>query len=87
MLVADADLLRDDLWAPLGLEPRQRIADNPLIVAEWLDRLAGIERPRLLPPAQWADPEADRTRALLLAALPLLAGLGAAFALRLKRQR
>ena len=38
-LVADADLLRDSLWAP-------RKADNAVVVAEWLDELAQVTRPR-----------------------------------------
>ncbi|HEU0097888.1 MAG TPA: hypothetical protein VFQ67_03850 [Allosphingosinicella sp.] len=39
ILVADADLLRDSLWAP-------READNLVAVAEWLDELAQVTRPR-----------------------------------------
>lgn len=43
-VVADADLLRDSAWAPNGLE--RPVADNPAVVGEWLDRLAGTPRPR-----------------------------------------
>ena len=43
-VVADADLLRDSAWAPNGLE--RPVADNPEIVGEWLDSLAGTPRPR-----------------------------------------
>lgn len=85
MLVADADLLRDELWAPLGAERHQRTADNPLVVAEWLDRLAGIERPRATGPVQWLDPDAVRIRAVLLALLTILAALGATLLIRNRR--
>ena len=81
LLVADADLMRDGSWMPpllRGDERHLRLADNPLIVADWLDRLGGIERERSARPVAWADPEADRWLALLLAALPILAALGAA---------
>ncbi|HEX9947037.1 MAG TPA: hypothetical protein VGA98_05800 [Allosphingosinicella sp.] len=46
-LVADADLMRDPLWAPDG--GGRRAADNPAIVGEWLDELAETprHRPRL----------------------------------------
>jgi hypothetical protein len=43
-LVADADLMRDALWAPDG--PGRRVADNPAILGEWLDELAGTPRTR-----------------------------------------
>lgn len=46
-LVADADLMRDSLWAPDG--PQRRTAENAAIVGDWLDELAGIRRDR--PPA------------------------------------
>ena len=74
-LVADADLLRDDLWTaptPWGAERHARIADNPLVVAGWLDRLSGIERERAAPAVAWQRPGASRGRALLLAAGPIL---------------
>jgi hypothetical protein len=90
-LVADADLLNDALWAQAALAPagslrHQRTADNPLVVAEWLDRLAGIERQRLGGKVAWLRAGADRTPALALALLPFLAALAAAATLaRLSR--
>ena len=74
-LVADADLLRDEMWAaptPRGAERHARLADNPLIVASWLDRLAGIERERAAPAVVWQQAGASRGRALLFAAGPIL---------------
>ena len=74
-LVADADLLHDEMWAaptPRGAERHARLADNPLIVAFWLDRLAGVERERAAPMVAWQRPGASRGRALLLAAGPIL---------------
>lgn len=86
-LVADADLLRDDLWAPHGPARHQRTADNPLIVAEWLDRLAGVDRDRLDGRVDWLDPEAPRALALLLGILPAgLAILPAAGVARPRRR-
>ena len=88
LLVADADLLRDDLWAaprPHGTERHARLADNPLIVAGWLDRLGGLERERAARPVQWQRPGANRALALMLAAIPILAGLAAAGRLRRRR--
>lgn len=88
-LVADADLLHDALWAgPDGSGARHvRTADNPLLVADWLDALAGIQRERVRRPVVWATRGSGaRTRALLLAALPgltLLAWVGVA---RLRRR-
>jgi len=47
LLLADADLVHDDLWLKTGSRGGQeRTADNPLVVADLLDRLAGIERER-----------------------------------------
>lgn len=48
-LVADADLMRDSLWAPEG--PERPVAENPAVVGEWLDELIGTarNRPRLEP--------------------------------------
>ncbi|HYW16849.1 MAG TPA: hypothetical protein VE891_11950 [Allosphingosinicella sp.] len=43
-IVADADLLRDSTWAPNGLD--RPVADNPEVIGEWLDSLAGTPRPR-----------------------------------------
>jgi hypothetical protein len=84
MLVADADLLRDGLWtvesAARGAERHLRTADNPILVADWLDRLAGQPRTRRDPPVSWLDSAKDRGFALFSGAIPialaLLAGLG-----------
>lgn len=81
LLVADADLLRDEVWTapgPRGAERHARSADNPLIVASWLDRLAGVSRRRAAAGVHWLLPGADRRQALLIAALPILLVLAAA---------
>jgi hypothetical protein len=89
ILVADADMLHDRLWAgegPAAGRRHIRIADNPLILADLLDLLAGRPRARVEPPVAWIDPAADRKLALGLALLPL--GVAAAPAiLRLLRRR
>jgi hypothetical protein len=71
ILVADADLMRDDLWAPFGPGRHQRTADNPLIVAEWLDQLAGTKRERLDGGVQWLDPDVSLASAIAFGLLPL----------------
>jgi hypothetical protein len=78
-VVADADLLRDALWAPNGLG--SPVADNPAVVGEWLDSLAGTprQRHRLAPETGGAGRLA--VPALLVAAA--LAGIG----LLLRRRR
>lgn len=78
-VVADADLLRDSLWAPDG--PERAVADNPTVVAEWLDSLEGRRRsrPRLAR-------EAGVTAGLLVPAL-LLAAAAAGTGLMLRRRR
>ena len=84
-LVADADLLHDSLWTlPIarGSERHARTADNPLLVAAWLDRLAGRERDRADAPVRWASPAADRAAVLALALLPLVAAAAIAAMLR-----
>lgn len=88
-LVADADLLQDGLWAapsPRGAERHLRLSDNPLIVAGWLDRLAGLDRPRAERPVHWQRPDANRGTALLLAFLPILGGFAAFAVFRLRRR-
>jgi hypothetical protein len=84
MLVADADLLHDRFWVapvPNGAGRAARLADNPLVVADWLDRLAGIERSRVARPVQWRDPAASQARAILAGVAP--AGLALLLALGL----
>ena len=69
-LVADADLLQDSLW---------RSADNPAVMGEWLDSLAGARRePSRMPAGPAVAP--------VLAALAA-AALGAWLLLRRRRMR
>ncbi|HEY0028616.1 MAG TPA: hypothetical protein VGC35_12175 [Allosphingosinicella sp.] len=50
LLLADADLVRDELWFGSGSGSGEgRTADNPLVLADLLDRLAGLDRPRIEP--------------------------------------
>jgi hypothetical protein len=89
ILLADADMLHDRWWVGRGeggTERHARLSDNPLILADWLDRLAGDPRPRLAAPVQWLDPAADRRRAWLLALLPILIAAAPAASLRLRRR-
>ena len=93
-MIADADLLRDDLWmapGPDGAARHRRIADNPLAVADLLDALAGRERPRLRRPVAWAKPGPARVTALVPAMLPVillaLAGLLPVWRRRFRPQR
>lgn len=72
-LVADADLMRDSLWTSSS-------ADNPAVVGEWLDALAGVSRPQ--------PNRAEASRFWIIAPivlLVLLAGIG--LLLRLRRTR
>lgn len=88
LLIADADLLRDELWAaPVarGTERHLRRADNPLVLADWFDRLTGVDRERAARVVSWQRPGANRTWALFLASLPILFAL--AFAAVLRRRR
>jgi hypothetical protein len=90
IVLADADLLQDALWvAPgeSGERRHRRTSDNPLVVADLLDQLAGIERGRLEADVQWARQDAPREAALLIAALPLLLALAAALLLALRLRR
>jgi hypothetical protein len=78
-LVADADLLRDSTWAPNGFH--RPVADNPAVVGEWLDSLAGTPRPR--------PPMAGKARGAGGLAVPalILAGAAAGIGLLLRRRR
>jgi hypothetical protein len=80
IVVADADLLHDRLWAPADGRHR-RLADNGLLVADWLDSLAALDRPRTDGEIAWIDPGAERGLGLILAALPIVLALLAALAL------
>lgn len=79
LVVADADLLTDAVWAPSGPprghERHLRLADNPLIVADWLDSLAGLSRERRDRPVDWGLPWLSKIRALLHALLPGIAAI------------
>ena len=89
LLLADADMLHDRLWLGPGArggERHSRRSDNPLLIADWLDALAGDKRPRRALQVQWLDPAADRSLALLFAFLPLLAAAAPAAILRLRRR-
>jgi hypothetical protein len=80
LVLADADLARDELWlgeGANGAAPHRRVSDNPLVVADLLDRLGGLERPRALGEARWRRTDASLPHALLWALLPL-AGLALA---------
>jgi hypothetical protein len=88
-LIADADLLRDDLWTAPGADGaarHRRTADNPLAVAELLDMLADTERPRVRAPVAWAQAGPARIAALVLAMLPVIL-LALAGVLLIWRQR
>jgi hypothetical protein len=90
ILLADADMMHDQLWVgpgSAGTERHARLADNPMILADWLDALAGDPRPRTAAPVQWLDRTADRGRTWLLALLPILAAAAPAASLRLRRRR
>ena len=88
LLVGDADLLTDALWAPAESPRRHerhlRVADNPLVVADWLDGLLGIERERSDRLVAWVKFGRSREQALFFALLPGLIALGAAIALFLR---
>jgi hypothetical protein len=90
ILLADADLLQDSLWAApgdSGAKRHQRRADNPLVVAALLDELGGVSRTRTDGDAQWVPADPPRSKALLLAALPILLALLLAGSLRLRVRR
>lgn len=82
LILADADLLHDDMWlgpGPPGATRLGRAADNPLLLASWLDALAGAPRDRSSESVAWR--KTDDSRFALLAGfapvlLVLLAGVG-----------
>lgn len=79
LILADADLMRDDLWAGFGKARHQRTSDNPIVVADLLDRLEGVDRADGRGRVDWMPIVPDRTAALLAALLPLaLVAIGAA---------
>jgi hypothetical protein len=85
-ILADADILRDELWigpGDLGATRDWRIADNPIWVADQFDALAGAARPRALGDVAWADPHENPGQAAGILGL-ILAGIAAAMLLRLR---
>ena len=88
ILIADSDMIHDRLWVGSGRNGTRRyarISDNPLVLADWLDALAGTRRPRAEGPVEWLPREARPGPALLLALLPILAAAAPAATLRLRR--
>jgi hypothetical protein len=85
LVVADADLLTDETWAPAGPprghERHLRLADNPILVAGWLDGLAGVIRERSDRPVAWSTGDRAEAGDIIVALLPGLAALGAGLAL------
>lgn len=75
VLIADADLLADDLWAGMGLhgtDRRHRAADNgPLLVA-LLDDLSGSYDPKAADFAAWIDSQGQWASACALMSVPAL---------------
>ena len=80
IIVADADLFRDALWAPESAE--RPSSDNALAVADWLDELAGLKRQRSLPGSS-----AGASRIVPAGLLPLLALAGAGLWWRCRARR
>ena len=76
LLVADADLVHERLWMS---SDGRRTADNPSVVAAWLDDLVGLQRQR-------ADSGRGDTRTTLLALIPILV-VAAAASLVWRRRR
>jgi hypothetical protein len=90
ILLADADLLQDGLWAapgPHGEERHQRLSDNPLLVADLLDALGGVRRSRVDGNVAWFVQDASLARAAGYASIPLLLVFAAAGILATRRRR
>jgi hypothetical protein len=88
ILLGDADMMHDRLWVGPGeggTRRYARISDNPLLVADWLDELAGRHRERAQGSVNWIGREARPVLALLLALLPILAAAAVTAILRLRR--
>ncbi|HEY5721362.1 MAG TPA: Gldg family protein [Allosphingosinicella sp.] len=87
ILLADADLMRDDLWVAPGWEGdarSRRLADNPLYLADLLDEAAGISRRRVRAPVSWgATGGLPLISGLQMASLPTLILLALAILLAL----
>lgn len=89
ILLADADLLQDRLWAAPGENGDgrdRRLSDNPVILADLLDTLGDTPRKRVDGDVQWVGKQASHSRAVMLASLPLLLAWGLSLLLRLRRK-
>jgi hypothetical protein len=87
ILLADADMMHDRLWVGPGEGGTRRYArtsDNPLLVADWLDELAGRHRERAQGSVNWIDKEARPVLALLFALIPIFAASAVIATLRLR---
>lgn len=90
IVVADADMLHDRLWVGTvgsGTERHTRLADNPLVLADQLDALAGLGRERIAGDVQWLDPAADHRLAVALGLFPLLLGAAPVIVRTIRRGR
>lgn len=89
ILLADADMMHDRFWVGPGEGGTRRYArasDNPLLVADWLDELAGKQRERAQGRVEWIGGDARPVPALLLALLPIFGAAAVATTLRLRRR-
>jgi hypothetical protein len=80
ILMADADVMRDDLWMARGANGAaryRRTADNPLAVIDLLEKVGQLGRTRSRGPVAWADPAARLAPAVAFAFLPTLLLLAA----------
>ena len=64
-----------------------RRSDNPLVLADLLDQLAGVERERLRAPVRWRQPGSSADAALATATLPLALICAAGLLVALLRRR
>jgi hypothetical protein len=74
LLIADADLMRDELWMGPGEDGgarHRRTADNPAVIAALIDSIGAIRRERVRAPVAWWRPGAPLRGALAGATLPL----------------
>ncbi len=76
IVVADSDLLHDSTIAPMGIadiDRHRRISDNAVVISDWLDSLADLDRSR--PPVQWAQPDSEAIVSVVTGLLPIAAFL------------
>ena len=89
ILLADADLMRDDLWVAPGRggdARHRRLADNPIYLADLLDEAAGISRARVRPPVRWGARGGQLISGIQKAIFPILLLLALAFVLALREK-